>query len=207
MSTHNRHQKGVYMNIDIIKKSDTYEIRRTTGELLDEFEYPDPKWVAENVQKLTKLRIEAYNSILKRKFIPLFDTQNSIWVIGVLGEDYNPTRYKVRSFDHFKSLIAVIKDLKKLNKNTNPIYCKRCNSVFFLSPAECKFFVDRNLDVPKTCFACRGVENYSMPRTLVDYFEADHDGYIQFEELNDSISVGEFLPIFAEEEYTTKINK
>ena len=52
MSTHNRHQKGVYMNIDIIKKSDTYEIRRTTGELLDEFEYPNPKWVAENVQKL-----------------------------------------------------------------------------------------------------------------------------------------------------------
>lgn len=61
------------------------------------------------------------------------------------------------------------------------------------------------LGCAETCFACRGVENYSMPRTLVDYFETDHDGYIQFEELNDSISVGEFLPIFTGEEYTTQL--
>lgn len=195
------------MTIDIVlKNNNSIVVHRDDGDIADEFTIPTPEWTAANVNSLTKIRLAVLNSYFKRKFIPLFDLYENKWIIGVIDNPYDPTRYKVRSWDKFKSLNNCIRDLKKLNKTDTyeePTICRKCGRVFILSKKESGFYSSRNLVNPLTCFDCRGADNVQQPRTLVDYHQDEHDMYLEFEELNDNV-VNEFLPIFTEETYTTK---
>ena len=194
--------------VDIVynKEKNLITCHRTYGDVCDQFTVPSPEEAVENIRNLSKLRINVLNSFYKRKFIPLFDLYENHWIIGVLDKEYDPKRYKVRSWDKIKSLKTCINDLKKLNKTDayeEPTICKKCGRVFIMSKKETEFYSARNLVNPLTCFDCRGADNVRQPRTLVDYHQDEHDMYLEFEELNDTI-VNEFLPIFTEETYTTK---
>lgn len=196
------------MEIDIVfnEKRKYISVHRITGEICDEFEVPSLEETVENIRNLSKLRILVLDSFFKRKFIPLFDLYENTWILGILDKEYDPTRYKVRSWDKFKSLKNCLKDLKRLNKTETyeePTICKKCGRVFIMSKKETEFYSVRKLVNPLTCFDCRGADNISQPRTLVDYHQENHDMYLELEELNDTI-VNEFLPIFTEETYTTK---
>lgn len=197
------------MDIDIVynNNSNEYTIHRTTGEIVDRFVEPDIEEVVNTVSSMSKLRITVLNSIFKRKFIPLYDLYENKWIIGILDKEYDPRRYKVRSWDKFKSLQNCIKDLKRLNKTETyeePTICKKCGRVFIMSKKETEFYSTRKLVNPLTCFDCRGVDNIPQPRTLEDYLQEEHDMYLELEELNDQTTINEFLPIFTEETYTTK---
>lgn len=198
------------MNIDIIYNPESHNItcRRIDGAIVDSFEVPKAEEIVSHINDLTKLRLTALNSVYKRKFIPLFDLYENIWIIGVLDQHYDPTRYKVRSWDKFKSLMNTLRDLKRLNKTDTyeePSICKKCGKVFIISKKESEFYSSRKLPNPLTCFECRGADNVQAPRTLQDYHQEEHDMYIELEELNDEFT-NEFYPIFTDETYTTKIN-